>query len=218
MIKYSTIFTKGQQKILACVERDAASLRLSAMVAVQLGDGKISEPVAVQRQKLISHGIGTLAWLLDYEANLEQKDLETIKDALLDLLVNPKEIYETASRATQEEVLERLSEFAKDKKEELMSIGGVFVPPEVMSRGDKVYIRTNAFSTFFESNKDLGWSKLEVLKLLKRNDLLETGSRRVYDKKVKVNGKGVNYYTIKIEDIPESGMADETLEFKEKES
>lgn len=218
MTKYSTIFTKGQQKILACVERDAASLRLSAMVAVQLGDGKISEPVAVQRQKLISHGIGTLAWLLDYEANLEQKDLETIKDALLNLLVNPKEIYETASRATQEEVIERLSEFAMDRKEELVRIGEVFAPPKVLSRGDKVYIRTNAFATFFESNKDLGWSKLEVLKLLKRNDLLETGTGRVYDKKVKVNGKGTYYYVIKIENMPANDMADETLEFKEKES
>ena len=112
------------------MERDAGSLRLSALVAVQLSDGKTSEPVAVQRQKLISHSTGVLEWLLNYEANVTLDDLKLIKDKILMLLEQPEKICETASKATQEEVLEKLVEFVKDMKEELSSINGVFMAPE----------------------------------------------------------------------------------------
>ena len=216
MKNYNTIFEKGQHKILACVERDAGSLRLSALAAVQLSDGKTSEPVAVQRQKLISHSTGVLEWLLNYEANVTLDDLKLIKDKILMLLEQPEKICETASKATQEEVLEKLVEFVKDMKEELSSINGVFMAPEAFQRQDKIYIRTNVFDTFISCNKDLGWGKFEVLKMLKRNDLLETGSGRVYDKKVKINKKGVNYYAIKRESMPVDDMADETIEIKER--
>lgn len=216
MENYNTIFEKGQQKILACVERDAGSLMLSAMVAVQLSDGKISDPVAVRRQKLISCGARALEWLLDFEANLEQKELEVIKEKILALLQKPEMICETANRATQEEVLKKLVEFVKDraKEKELISMGGVFIAPEVFQRPGRIYVKTNRFGTFIDCNKDLGWGKLEVLKMLKRNDLLETGSGRVYDKKVKINGRGANYYAIRMENMPVDDMADETMEIK----
>jgi len=211
------IFEKAQHKIVAYVERDAGSLRLSAMVAVQLPDGKVSEPVAVQRQKLISRGIRTLEWLLDCEPNLEQEDLETVKEHILDMLEKPEIICETAGRATQDEVLRKLGEFVKEKakEKELISIGGVFIAPETFSRDDKIYIKTNVFATFIEQNKDLGWSKMEVLKMLKRNDLLETGSGRIYDKKVRINSKSTkNYYVIKMESMQLDDTADETIEIK----
>lgn len=219
MKNYTIIYEKEQYKVLSCAERDAGSLRLSAMVAVQLPDGKVSEPVAVQRQQLISHGIRTLGWLLNYEVNLEQKDLETVKEHILDLLEKPKKICETAGRATQDEVLRKLGEFAKEmakeKEKELISIGGVFIVPETFSRDDKIYIKTSVFATFIEHNKDLGWSKMEVLKMLKRNDLLETGSGRVYDKKVRINSKSTkNYYVIKMESMQLDDTADETIEIK----
>lgn len=213
------IFEKAQHKIVAYVERDAGSLRLSAMVAVQLPDGKVSEPVAVQRQQLISHGKRTLGWLLDCEPNLEQEDLETVKEHILDMLEKPEIICETAGRATQDEVLRKLGEFAKEKakekENELISIGGVFIAPETFPRDGKIYIKTNVFGTFIEHNKDLGWSRIEVLKMLKRNDLLETGSDRVYDKKVRINSKReYYYYVIKMESIQLDDTADETIEIK----
>lgn len=49
---YIILFEKKQHKILGRVERDKATLRLSALVAVQIPDGRVSDSVVIQKAKL----------------------------------------------------------------------------------------------------------------------------------------------------------------------
>ena len=65
---YIILFEKKQHKILGRVERDKATLRLSALVAVQIPDGRVSDSVVIQKSKIMNHGIGALDWLKGYAA------------------------------------------------------------------------------------------------------------------------------------------------------
>ena len=56
------------QGCLGRVERDKATLRLSALVAVQIPDGRVSDEVVIQKSKILNHGIGVLDWLKGYAA------------------------------------------------------------------------------------------------------------------------------------------------------
>lgn len=197
---YIILYEKKQHKILARVERDRATLRLSVLIAVQIPDGRISDGVAIQKSKLLNHGAGVLYWLKGYAATFSDEDLEIIKREIEKLLTElPKDILETSDKATEEEVYERLQDFLKIRVDELKQIdAGTFIVPRCFTRENKTYIRTTAFSSFISENRDMGWSRIEVLKMLKRNGLLENGNGRTYDKKVKINGSPTNYYVVKM--------------------
>lgn len=215
MKNFTSIYEGAQEKVLACVERDANSLRLSALVAVQIEDGRISQPVSVTRSKLLSSGIGALRWLNDYREYYSDEALEAISARLRKLLLEPEKVIDTTDKATAEEVLERLLDFSK-KCEELLSTDGIeFLTPNVFTRDDKIYIKTPQLTVFVKLNNELGWRRLEILKMLKRNNLLDTGTGRTYDKKIKVNGRSENFYVLKIDCSLELEDADEVVEIKE---
>lgn len=198
------LYEKNQHKILGRVERDGATLRLSVLVAVQIPDGRISDDVVIQKSKILNHGIGALDWLNGYGVVFNEDDFKIIKREIEKLLTAlPKDILETSEKATKEEVFDKLQEFLKDKINEQRKINEQvkknrleFIVPEYFTKDDKIYIKTTAFSTFINENKDMEWNRKEVLKLLKRKGLLETGKGRTYDKKIKFNGIPTNYYIV----------------------
>lgn len=224
---YYTLYEKSQHKILGRVERDGATLRLSVLVAVQIPDGRVSDEVVVQKSKFLKYGIGTLDWLKGYAVVLDEEDLKIIKREIEKLLTEiPKDILETSEKATKEEVFDKLQEFLKDKineqrkvNEEVKKNRLEFIVPQYFTKNDKVYIKTTEFCTFINENKDFGWSRMEVLKFLKRKGLLETGKGRTYDKKVKFNGVTKNYYVLKMPLDENENLiineADENIGFQE---
>lgn len=218
---YTTILEKNQHKIWGRVERDKATLRLSALVAVQIPDGRVSEDVVIQKSKFLNHGIGVLDWLKGYGVVFDEDDFKIIEREIQKLLtVLPKDILETSEKATKEEVYEKLQEFLKIRINELIKTDtGNFSIPDCFTRENKAYIRTTTFSSFVSENREMGWSRIEVLKMLKRSGLLENGKDRSYDKKIKVNGIATNYYVVKMP-LDENGNlitndADESININE---
>ena len=196
---YIILHKKNQLKILGYVERDSVTLRLSAMVAVQIEDGRISKEVPIQRSKL-QRSTQVLDWIKDYDEEFSDDDFEIIKRKVEALLLNaPKKIDETSEQATTSEVLEKLTEYIEICSGEVITPDGkMLIRHAVFIRNGYGYIRTTKLSEFISENKDMGWSRLEILKLLKRNGLLQTGKDRTYDKKIKINGSCDNYYVIKL--------------------
>lgn len=216
---YSMILEKNQHKILGRVERDKATLRLSAMVAVQIADERISEEVAVQRSRLVTAAEKELLWLLDICGDLNLDDLKKVKIGLLELLQKPSgKIVETADKAMPAEVIGKLAEHIRTSEELISPDGKTILIPPIFTRNGYGYIRTKQFTEFISHNKDMGWSRLEVLKLLKRNHLLQVGKNRTYDKKVRVNKRCNNYYVIRLPQDKSGQLLieepDETIEIK----
>lgn len=218
---YTTLLDKGQHKIFGLVERDTGSLRLSALVMIQLPDGRVSEPVSVQRSRLVKNGEKELDWLFDCEGNFNEDDLDTVRDRLLGLLEKPEKITETGEKMTQEEVWETLMGFVRSNTDEITNVDGkTITAPDVFTKEDRIYIKTTAFDRFIEENKTMGWKCLEVLKMLKRYNLLDSGKNRTYDKKVRINGNLKNYYVVRIskdgkENLLIEEEPDEDIEIKE---
>lgn len=218
---YTTLYEKNQHKILARVERDKATLRLSVLVAVQIPDGRVSEDVVIQKSKILNHGIGVLDWLKGYGVVFDEDDFKIIEREVQKLLTAlPKDILETSEKATKEEVYEKLQEFLKIRINELIKTdNGTFIMPDCFTREKKAYIRTTTFSSFASENREMGWSRIEILKMLKRSGLLENGKGRSYDKKIKVNGIATNFYVVKMP-LDENGNfisndADESININE---
>lgn len=218
---YITLYEKNQHKILGRVERDGATLRLSVLVAVQIPDGRISDDVVIQKSKILNHGIGTLDWLNGYGVVFNEDDFKIIKKEIEKLLTAlPKDILETSEKATKEKVYEKLQEFLKIRINELIKTdNGTFIIPDCFTRENKAYIRTTTFSSLVSENREMGWSRIEVLKMLKRSGLLENGKGRSYDKKIKVNDIATNYYVVKMPLDENGGLiandADESININE---
>ncbi len=169
----------------------------------------------------MNHGTGALDWLKGYAATFCDEDLKIIKREIESLLTKlPEDILETSDKVTKDEVFEKLQEFLKNRINELIKTeGGTFIVPDCFTKENKVYVRTTSFSSFISENREMGWSRIEVLKMLKRNGILENGKGRTYDKKVKVNGIPTNYYVIRIP-LDENGNviiddADESININE---
>lgn len=216
---YIILLEKNQHKVLGRVERDTATLRLSVAVMIQNPDGRLSEPVTIQRSKLLTAGEKELLWICDSSGNFDLDDLKSVRGKLLKLLEKPSgEIVETADKATATEILEKLSGYIISKSELLSPDGKIILVPTIFSKNGYGYIETKKFSEFISNHKDMGWSRLEVLKLLKRNSLLQIGKDRTYDKKIKLNGKCGNYYVIQLPHDKQGNIhieePDETIEIK----
>lgn len=218
---YTMIYEKCQHKFLCRVERDGATLRLSALIAVQIPDGRVSDDVVIQKSKILRDGIGVLDWLKGYAVALDEEDLKIIKREIEKLLTEiPPSTLETSEKFTKDEVYEKLQEFLKNRINELIKTeGGTFIVPDCFTKENKVYVRTTSFSSFISENREMGWSRIEVLKMLKRSGILENGKGRTFDKKVKVNGIPINYYVIRMP-LDENGNviidgADESISINE---
>ena len=174
----------------------------------------------VQRSRLLKRGTGELNWLKDYSETFTDDDLEIVKKEVHKILADvPKEVIETSDKLTPSEVFGRLTEFITKRCELVSPDGEVFLEPPAFIKDGYGYVRTTEFESFISSNKDMGWKRLEVLKMLKRNSLLQTGKERTYDKKIKVNGHSANYYAVRLLSDEKGNLItedepDETIEIK----
>ena len=95
----------------------------------------------------------------------------------------------------------------------IMSVHFISMGYQLLELGvarEKIYFGANTEPyndferNFISENKDMGWKRLEVLKMLKREGLLVTDKGKVYQKKVKRNGRGKDYYAVKFSEEEEN--------------
>ena len=196
---------KNQYEVLGTIEKDSTTGWMTALIRVKDPDGKFFLPQAVTRSRLIQRGIGVLNFLYDYDAGLQDDDLKIIKNNILSMFLEPSDIVEQAEKSSEREVVERLKEYIQIRNNEGAAIDGkITIAPLIFIKNKIGYIRTTSFESFISENKDMGWKRLEVLKMLKREGLLITDKDKVYQKKMKHNGSGNDYYAIKLPEEAEN--------------
>ena len=196
--KYTLLLEADKCKIWGCVEKDTTTGLRSGLISVEEADGKIYEPVTVSKENLTVKK-NALNFLHGYGMDLNADDLDSVRKAMMTLFYNSDKVVEVADKKSSLEVLEALIDYVEEWKDELISPDGkIPLTPPVFMKDGCGYIETKKLQSFLAENKDLGWSRLEILKMLKRNKLLHSGISRAYDKKVKVNGRCRNYYVIEI--------------------
>ena len=196
---------KNQYEVLGTIEKDSTTGWMTALIRVKDPDGKFFLPQSVTRSRLIQRGIGVLTFLYDYDAGLQDDDLKIIKNNILSMFLEPSDIVEQAEKSSEREVVERLKEYIQIRNNEGAAIDGkITIAPLIFIKNKIGYIRTTSFESFISENKDMGWKRLEVLKMLKREGLLITDKDKVYQKKMKHNGSGKDYYAIKLPEEAEN--------------
>ncbi len=196
---------KNQYEVLGNIEKDTTTGWMTALIRVKDPDGKFFLPQSVTRSRLIQRGMGVLTFLYDYDAGLQEDDLKIIKKNILSMFLEPSDIVEQAEKLSEREVVERLKEYIQIRNNEGAAVDGkITIDPLIFIKNKIGYIRTTSFESFISENKDMGWKRLEVLKMLKREGLLITDKDKVYQKKMKHNGSGKDYYAIKLPEEAEN--------------
>lgn len=196
---------KNQYEVLGNIEKDTTTGWMTALIRVKDPDGKFFLPQSVTRSRLIQRGMGVLTFLYDYDAGLQEDDLKIIKKNILSMFLEPSDIVEQAEKSSEREVVERLKEYIQIRNNEGAAVDGkITIDPLIFIKNKIGYIRTTSFESFISENKDMGWKRLEVLKMLKREGLLITDKDKVYQKKMKHNGSGKDYYAIKLPEEAEN--------------
>lgn len=196
---------KNQYEVLGNIEKDTITGWMTALIRVKDPDGKFFLPQSVTRSRLIQRGIGVLNFLYDYNAGLQDDDLKIIKNNIFSMFLEPSDIVEQAEKSSEREVVERLKEYIQIRNNEGAAVDGkITIDPLIFIKNKIGYIRTTSFESFISENKDMGWKRLEVLKMLKREGLLITDKDKVYQKKMKHNGSGKDYYAIKLPEEAEN--------------
>ena len=213
--KYTLLAEEGKCKIWGCVEKDTTTGLRSGLISVEEADGKIYEPVTVSKENLTVKK-NALNFLHGYSMDLNEDDLDSVRKAMMTLFYNSDKVVEVADKKSSLEVLEALADYMEIWKDELVSPDGeIPLTPPVFIKDGRGYIETKKFESFLSENKDLGWGRLEILKMLKLNELLHPGKNRVYDRKVKVNNRCRNFYVIEMpEDVARVKEADEMISIK----
>ena len=196
---------KNQYEVLGNIENDTTTGWMTALIRVKDPGGKFFLPQSVTRSRLIQRGIGVLTFLYDCDAGLQDDDLKIIKNNILSMFLEPSDIVEQAEKSSEREVVERLKEYIQIRNNEGAAVDGkITIAPLIFIKNKIGYIRTTSFESFISENKDMGWKRLEVLKMLKREGLLITDKDKVYQKKMKHNGSGKDYYAIKLPEEAEN--------------
>lgn len=196
---------KNQYEVLGTIEKDSTTGWMTALIRVKDPDGKFFLPQSVTRSRLIQRGIGVLTFLYDYDAGLQDDDLKIIKNNILSMFLEPSDIVEQAEKSSEREVVERLKEYIQIRNNEGTVVDKeITISPDVFIKDEIGYIKTTVFENFISENKDMGWKRLEVLKMLKREGLLITDKDKVYQKKMKHNGRGKDYYAVKLSEEAEN--------------
>lgn len=202
---YRILHTKNQYEVLGNIEKDTTTGWMTALVRVKDPNGRLFLPQPVTRSRLIQRGMGVLAFLYDYDAGLQDDDLVIVKKSLLSMFSEPSDIVEQAEKLSEREVVERLKEYIQIRNNEGTVVDKeITISPDVFIKDEIGYIKTTVFENFISENKDMGWKRLEVLKMLKREGLLVTDKGKVYQKKVKRNGRGKDYYAVKFSEEEEN--------------
>lgn len=193
--------TEEGYRLLCGVGSLQKNLRQFAIVYLQTPQGELYPQESVQMSRL-NNRKGTLGFLKELPrfSELDEKEIEEIKEKIIEILKKTKEPVlmgaDESPEGVYDEVVNRIhicSERIENNPEAF-----VFIKDNVG------YIRTTFFGEF-SKKLQVGYTRKEILGLLKMLGKLITDKGRAYDKRLhfgEVNGK---YYAVR---LPEGTVAD----------
>lgn len=197
----NVIFQKNGCKLCALRALDGATQRVSLMVFQVDSSGNTSTPLTFQRSDILQ-SCKKLNVLLDFSISMDTDELKQVTESLKKVLNGTETIRLDSDKATPVGVYRAIcKKFADEKEESEKLSGGVKVPKPVFVRKQKICIRTTEFERILKLVEETqGYSKLEILRMLKIMGVLDVDEDRPYDKKVTVSGRSLRFYCIQMPD------------------
>ena len=195
--------TETGYKLLCGVGSLQKNLRQFAIVYLQTPQGELypQESVQMSRLKNRKDTLDFICELPEEFSKFDEKDIENIKESLIQILQNTKD--KTVSLGADEspqgvydEVISGINRYSESIENNPLAL--------VFTKDNVGYIRTTYFDEF-SKKLQVGYTRKEILGLLKMLGKLITDKGRAYDKRLhfgEVNGK---YYAVR---LPEGTVAD----------
>ena len=193
--------TEEGYRLLCGVGSLQKNLRQFAIVYLQTPQGELYPQESVQMSRL-NNRKGTLGFLKELPrfSELDEKEIEEIKEKIIEILKKTKEPVLMGADESPEGVYDEVVNRIHICSERIENNPKAFV----FIKDNVGYIRTTFFGEF-SKKLQVGYTRKEILGLLKMLGKLITDKGRAYDKRLhfgEVNGK---YYAVR---LPEGTVAD----------
>ena len=192
--------TEEGYRLLCGVGSLQKNLRQFAIVYLQTPQGELypQESVQMSRLKNRKDTLDFICELPEEFSKFDEKDIENIKESLIQILQNTKD--KTVSLGADEspqgvydEVISGINRYSESIENNPLAL--------VFTKDNVGYIRTTYFDEFSKKLKT-GYTRKEILGLLKLSGKLITDKNRAYDKRLHFGAVNGKYYAVKLpEDI-----------------
>lgn len=208
-------------EVFAVMESDVNSKRVAVNLYLEYKDGSITEPYSIPRKDIVGKLNCLDKYFLDIKGNFSDENIIGMKTTLNTMVksLDSNDYIAGQSRATLEEILERIHAFIMERshdnddksdsesetKEDSKSVNKKETG-KLFFKDNYGCIETSLMDEFVRKNKDLKYSRVEILRWLKIRGLLEISNGRPYDYLESVNGKKVRVYKVDLSDVMETFM------------
>ncbi len=198
--------TKEGWKLLCGVGSLQKNLRQFAIVYLQTPQGELYPQERVQMSRLKSRK-GTLDFIYDLPGGFGEfgeEDIENIKESLIQILQNKKDKpvcmgADESPQGVYDTVISGINRYSESIENNPLAL--------VFTKDNVGYIRTTFFDEFSKKVKT-GYTRKEMLGLLKLSGKLITDKNRAYDKRLHFGAVNGKYYAVR---LPE-GIKEDTKE------
>lgn len=188
--------TETGYKLLCGVGSLQKNQRQFAIVYLQTPEGELYPQERVQMSQLKNRK-GALDFILDLPGGFgafDEKDIENIKESLIQILQNTKEkpVFLGADESPQgvyDTVVSGINRYSESIENNPLA--------SVFTKDNVGYIRTTFFDEFSKKLKT-GYTRKEILGLLKLSGKLITDKNRPYDKRLHFGAVNGKYYAVRL--------------------
>lgn len=196
--------------VYGVVTQEKSSTRRSAkLYVVSPNNGEMSEIFTIPR-KDVRGKKNCFDFFYDLEGDFTRDDIDSIRNAVLNLLNSGSNVVATQDKATLAQIHQAVSDFIRDNAEELED------NPDadcfIKIKDNFGYMYTGKMKEFLAENKDLGYKKLDILNGLKIMGVLHPNSSRAYDVSVRGSGNPRWFYKIELAEQAEDIQPDLVVE------
>lgn len=196
------IVNNAGYRIEANITKDASIDRVSVTLVIYTPDNTVLGTYKTPRTKVLRNR-QTFAYLLDSTAMFSQEDVERVQTEVQNMLtdidikdvdtanskVMPQEVYSNICMYFSDKAVDLDKEHSKDEVEEIIDAG-------VFQKGKYLLIKPEHMQDFLNKHRELGYSRIEILRWLKSQQKLEVGQGREYDKQISVLAHKIRVYKI----------------------
>lgn len=213
--KYTELLKDAQgNKVMGLVTQEEASLKTSATLFLKTPNGERSAPISIPRSRVVTER-QDYTFLYDW-GDFSKDDLDDMKDKLMKMFSEGTPV-RLADKASPEKAYIRLAEYIKTQ-----STGELYEKPgtpltffqNCFIEGEFGYIKTTQLNTFLSANEDIGYKRLELLRVFRVHGYLFPNNDRTYDYNVRAGASTAKYYRITMPEDSKLFVVDKEIEIQ----
>lgn len=188
---------KQGNKVMGLVTQEESSMKISATLFLETPDGERSAPISIPRSKVVTER-QDYSFIYDWGDGFSKDAVNAMKDKLMEMFKNGTPL-KLVEKASPEKAYIRLAEYIKTQ-----STGKLYEKPgtpltffqNCFIEDEFGYIKTTQLDSFLSANTDLGYKRIELLRVLRIHGYLASNKDRSYDYNVREGASTAKFYRI----------------------